>query len=359
MQAVAQQQSYAGVAVSVVVHAGDDESIVANVVREAVTIYLGYRGFTVTVIESLDESGDAFAIIGSTSMDGDSVLISLELRELETNTIIGSVSQTAKVDLRLDVVAGDATSALIAEASERLAEVANAWAAGATEADATGAESQAGDSASSGDSSASDSTTGSTGSETNTSGAPGTGSDTVGVEGAYGTLLPELQPAVYSIAPVVFETSIGFAPLFSTGEASRYFDISYGGEFFADLVFTTPVGYIGVGLTGGAMFVRAEGLCLSADYIIVPFGLDLRFSSDPRPLGMFAGISGGGAVMTANTEAFGRLTKIVPYAAARTGAVLALGPGLGLALGITYSAYFEGSIVLMGFSPSVNVYLRL
>ncbi|MBN1835308.1 MAG: hypothetical protein JW820_05620 [Spirochaetales bacterium] len=155
------------------------------------------------------------------------------------------------------------------------------------------------------------------------------------------------------------EVAASGAAFIATGEASEYFKIGYGSAVYVDLLLTAGQGSFGLGLYAAVNYFEAIGVATSAQSLLVPMGADLRYTMDEGlPLGLFVHVSGGPAMLVLASDYWGQLTKLVPYALAGLGMNLRFAPAMGTALDLSYSVYFEGSLLIMAFSPSLSLYFR-
>jgi hypothetical protein len=156
------------------------------------------------------------------------------------------------------------------------------------------------------------------------------------------------------------ELSTSGSAFVATGQAADYFRIGYGSALHFDLLFGRGAGRLGLGLYAAVNYFQATGVATAADTMLIPLGADLRYSLDEGlPVGLFVYASGGAAMLVVRSEYWGNLSKPVPYALGGMGVNLPLAPFIGTALDVSYSVYFEGSMVIMAFSPSVSLYFRL
>jgi hypothetical protein len=153
------------------------------------------------------------------------------------------------------------------------------------------------------------------------------------------------------------EIAAGLAPLFAVGASSDYFSIAFG----ADLRVSVLLGErrrAAIGLTSRAIYSMAEGAATFVDLLLVPIGIEARIS-DNNVLNPTAYASAGAAVLHAAHPVLGTHTKLIPYTATGIGVKVLLFRGFAVAAQVDFAAYFEGSTVLLGFSPSVTVNMEL
>jgi hypothetical protein len=153
------------------------------------------------------------------------------------------------------------------------------------------------------------------------------------------------------------EIAAGVAPLFPVGSSSQYFDIAYG----ADLRIAVMFGQqrrAAAGVVTRALFSIAEGVAADADLLFVPIGAEIRLI-DRAFLSPAAYLSAGASILRAASPVLGTFVKIIPYASGGVGVKFRLFPGLGVAAQVDFSAFFEGSTVILGFAPSITVNMEL
>jgi hypothetical protein len=155
------------------------------------------------------------------------------------------------------------------------------------------------------------------------------------------------------------ELSTAGSAFIATGEVSEYFKIGYGSALYLDLLIPTGAGSLALGLYAGVNYFQAAGVATSAQSFLIPLGADIRYTLDKDlPFGLFVHLGGGPAMLILRSDFWGDLSELVPYAMAGLGATLPFAPFMGTALDLSYSVYFEGSLLIMAFSPSVSLYFR-
>jgi hypothetical protein len=158
----------------------------------------------------------------------------------------------------------------------------------------------------------------------------------------------------------LFGISSGVAPMITTGPAADYTKLGLLATFAVDLRFRAGAGALEAGILSGACWLSATGVVSTADILIVPIGVDLRYLLNS---GAFPGVilhaSGGPALMSVNASYLGDQTKIVPYVLGGLTLDLPFDPSLGLTVEASYVAFLESSLVIMAFAPEVSLYVRL
>ena len=153
--------------------------------------------------------------------------------------------------------------------------------------------------------------------------------------------------------------SASFAPFIATGAASYYFTVGYLPSILAALVFTTPSGRIGVGLSAGVDFFSAVGSSDTSDNFLIPLGVDVRYELAVPRFVFFLHLAGGPAALLIFTGSHQTFVNLVPFVRTGIGAEMFLSPLVGIGVNADYEIYFEAPYFLMGFAPAVSVTFRL
>jgi hypothetical protein len=156
------------------------------------------------------------------------------------------------------------------------------------------------------------------------------------------------------------EFSAGFAPFLATGKTSDYFTLGYAVSGMLNLWINLPVGQLGLGVYSGINSFDSMGLISSAKNSLIPFGADVRYVvGGDFPLALSVHLTGGPALLIVEPSFTGRVMKLVPFVGGGFGVSLAIAGLVGVTVDATYMAFFEGSVTIMGFSPSLNLYLSI
>jgi len=161
--------------------------------------------------------------------------------------------------------------------------------------------------------------------------------------------------------PSVVGVYAGFAPLVTTGPVAQYAQTGWSALVSADVTFNLWSGSLGAGILSGACWFSASGLASNANVILVPVGLDLRFTLEgPSSPWLAIHLSGGPAALQVTTPWYGDLSKAVGYALAGLVMDLPFTAAIGLTLETSYVVFFESaSLPIMGFLPEVSFHARL
>jgi hypothetical protein len=153
--------------------------------------------------------------------------------------------------------------------------------------------------------------------------------------------------------------SVSLAPFIATGAASYYFTLGFFPSILASLVFTTPSGRIGVGLSAGMDYFPATGPSDTSNNFMLPLGVDLRYElAGPRFL-FFLHLAGGPAALLILTGSHQFFVNVMPFIRSGIGAEILLSPRLGISISADYEIYFEMPYLLMGFAPALGMTFRL
>jgi hypothetical protein len=156
------------------------------------------------------------------------------------------------------------------------------------------------------------------------------------------------------------ELSAGFAPFLTVGGASEYFRFGLIPSLYANYRIPVGSGYLAVGIFSGANYFRASGIIATSDSLLIPVGLDFRLAPiGGTRLSLFLRLSGGPAMLILNPNKTGALTKVVPYALGGIGINLAISRWFGFTLDSSFSFFYEQSLPIMGYTPSVYLFIRI
>ncbi len=155
-----------------------------------------------------------------------------------------------------------------------------------------------------------------------------------------------------------FQVASGFAPFIAAGEATSYFTLGTMTQLSFNFRIDMGAGQLGIGGFAGLGLFRTQGIVAAADDYLVPLGGELRYVLD-GVLGVFVHAGGGAAVLVVDTAAGEPVAKPVPYALGGLGLTLPFSRFLGLSLDLSYGAFFEGSVIIMGFVPAAQLYVSL
>ena len=161
--------------------------------------------------------------------------------------------------------------------------------------------------------------------------------------------------------PSIMGVYAGFAPLVTTGPVAQYAQYGWTALVSADVAFSLWSGSFGAGILSGACWFDATGLATTARVLLVPVGLDLRFTLErPDSPWLALHLSGGPAALQATTAWSADLSKAVGYALAGLVMDLPFTASIGMTLETSYVVFFESaSLPIMGFIPEVSFHARL
>lgn len=152
--------------------------------------------------------------------------------------------------------------------------------------------------------------------------------------------------------------STAAASVLPVHRSARYMSVSYGGA--ASLVgFPFAARALGLGVTVGGVAGTITGSAATASLLLVPVAIVVTLVDVSSAVAPCIRLEGGAAVMQASTRAAGVLAKLVPHGGVDLGARAAISRRLDAQLSVGFDAYFEGSILLIGFSPTLGLAMRL
>ena len=187
----------------------------------------------------------------------------------------------------------------------------------------------------------------------------GAGAALVPPQGAAVTPGTGVGSPLRSSAPTRMILSASFAPFIATGAASYYFTVGYLPSILASLVFTTPSGRIGLGLSAGVDFFSAVGPDDTSDNFLFPLGVDVRYELAVPRFAFFLHLAGGPAALLILTGSHQTFVNLVPFVRTGIGAEMFLSSLVGIGVNADYEIYFVTPYFLMGFAPAVSVTFRL
>ena len=157
-----------------------------------------------------------------------------------------------------------------------------------------------------------------------------------------------------------FEITLGCAPFVTTGVASEYFKLGVLPSVSLSYLIQGQLMRLGLGVYGGVNIFTAAGSVASAENLIIPMGLNLRYEigNERYPCVQF-GISSGPALFLMDSTVNGTLTGLTFYGRGTLGVRLPLGRTFGVTIEAGYDVYWEQPSPIMGFSPSVLTSIRL
>lgn len=157
-----------------------------------------------------------------------------------------------------------------------------------------------------------------------------------------------------------FNILAGFSPFLPSGAGTKYLSLGLQPRLNLGFRFHNPGNSLYIGLNIGFLMFQAEGTILTAQTYIAEVGPDLRYYIDfSRALNLFFLVSGGPAMYILQADPIGFIYKLVPYGKAGLGLDIRFGKAFGMTFTMEYQVIFEGSVLLMGFSPGADIVLRL
>jgi hypothetical protein len=156
--------------------------------------------------------------------------------------------------------------------------------------------------------------------------------------------------------PDTVEFAAGYAPGLAVADTSRFYEAGHGGSVYGGLVLGRRSGIVAA-LSASAFFTHASGLSADGDLMVVPVAVSVRLRSLPSPVGAYATVGAGAALIQLKNPILGTFTKFAPHATGGLGVKVALTNWVGLNAGVTVDAIFEGSTILTQIVPNISVYM--
>jgi hypothetical protein len=151
----------------------------------------------------------------------------------------------------------------------------------------------------------------------------------------------------------------GFAPFVPVGAASSYFALGYLPSLLASFLLPTRAGPVGIGVYTGMDYFAAVGLIDTSNNYLIPIGIDVRYELDAGSLRPFIHVTAGPALLVMVTGTQGTRLDVMPFLKSGIGLEYRITSWLGIVAAADYDIYFEMPYLIMGFTPSVNMAVRL
>jgi hypothetical protein len=156
-----------------------------------------------------------------------------------------------------------------------------------------------------------------------------------------------------------FELAGGMAPFVLVGKTSEYARLGLNTSLSMGYRFIGDQNQIILALSTGVCMFKAESAATSSQILLIPLAAQITLRTTPSRLGFLIHLAGGPAAFLVNSNQGGYRLKLVPYAGSGIGVEIPILDHLGLLIDMSFAVYFEGSQLVMGYSPSANLYIRL
>jgi nucleoid-associated protein YgaU len=153
----------------------------------------------------------------------------------------------------------------------------------------------------------------------------------------------------------------GAGPFLATVEASEYFTLGLSASLNGQYRFAVPGGLFGIGLATGVNAFRATGTAGEADSMLIPIGATVVYGTNTGSRFDFSAHIDGGAAVFLLTPVVSGITAVgvVPFILGGVGMTIAVFEKAGFIIDASYAAFFPRGVPIMGFSPSLGLFLRL
>jgi hypothetical protein len=149
------------------------------------------------------------------------------------------------------------------------------------------------------------------------------------------------------------------APFLATVEASEYFTLGLSVAVNGQYRFSVPGGLLGIGLATGLQRFHATGTAGEADSTLIPIGGTFTYGTNTGSrYDFFAHIDGGAALFILQPISGNASMGVVPYSLGGVGMTIAVFEKAGFIIDASYTAFFPRGVPIMGFSPSLGLFLR-
>jgi hypothetical protein len=157
-----------------------------------------------------------------------------------------------------------------------------------------------------------------------------------------------------------FALSLSSSPFIATFTALNYFPVGITVSVAGHYQMRAPGGLFGIGATSGLSGFHGKGSYASADFYVVPIGVDALYGTRTgSPFDFYVHLSGGPAIFSARLTTGESLSKVIPFLSGGVGISVALLDALALSLEAGYTGYLDSPDPIMGFAPALSVDLRL
>ena len=275
--------------------------------------------------ESVFEEAEAmeadFVLHGIVRPQGDEVTVTLLLHFVETGEILARASATEQVGLTLDRAIAGLTGNVLEQARPYLVAAATE---GRARADAETVP-------------------------------PGT---MTGDDGDR-PIGPRTVAATTSAPPNrLLALSAAFSPLVPVDAAASYFGLSYGASLSL-FVLPFPRDVLGVGLVARGVRADVTGVVTTADLLLAPLGVAVRITAPTEPFAPYLRFAGGAAWLQATSAVGEEIESFVPYVGGELGVRIGIVRAIGVEASVGFEAFFEQSVLILGFAPSIGIAVEL
>ena len=170
----------------------------------------------------------------------------------------------------------------------------------------------------------------------------------------------ETEAETYDTSKKILTFSLGIAPFLTTGDASRYFTSGLefymfgGGKYPLKNFFLIP------GLFSSILRFNSEGIILTSENYLISMGGEIRAETILNNLlSIFVQAGTGISLLIVKTDETGIQSTTMPCLF--TGIVVSaeFKPGMSGTFQLRYTAVFEESVLITGFSPTVGVNIKI
>jgi hypothetical protein len=293
-------------------------------------------------LSSAAKAGAEFALVAAYTLSARDTVFDLAWYDAAAKAKAASVSRTSALDFTLDVTIASAVVELLEGQKERIAAVLSARAASARlAAEKAAAEKAAEDKAA----------------------AEKAAAERAAIEAAANARAKaeaDRQIAAAMKRPVRhWSLYAAGAPFLATVESSQYFTLGLSGALNGQYRFAVSGGLIGIGFATGFQRFRATGTGGEADSTLVPLGVTFAYGTNTGSrFDFLAHVDGGASLFILQPLNGIAEVGVVPFALGGVGITIAVFEKAGFIIDASYAAFFSRGVPIMGFSPSLGMFLR-
>jgi hypothetical protein len=330
-----------------------------SIVYDLVAVELEWTGFDVQPASSADVSTSGkHRIRAQYRTNDDGLILSLAWHDADDQTVLAGIDRELDMTLGMDMLVAQAVRQLISQAGVSALEPESAAAGGSA------AAGERTDVEAAGERPGGDGTGDTTEVGGHSDGTPPTVASSRDTGDYRQPVRPDSPPGTPKIPHTrdvrkrrgTFTMAAGAGALLTVGEANRLFSVAAAsGAFFG---YELGGGALAFGVEMTAARFYAEGIVRSSLGYLLGAGAGIRLNLG-SPGAPFLYLSGGPAALILDIPELGLVYELIPNVRGGIGMPVQLGESMGMAFRVDYAVFFEGSMLVMGLAPSLDVVLRL
>lgn len=159
--------------------------------------------------------------------------------------------------------------------------------------------------------------------------------------------------------PKPVEIAIGFAPFLTTGNISAYTDIGYVPSLSVSFRVDLKAVLLGFGLFSSFTYFNAVSAVTQSTNYLIPIGAEIKLlSGGVEALTMHIRAAGGAAILFIKRATGQEFMSTLPFVSGGVGGSIAVSRNFGFTIDASYLTVFDSSSPIMGFTPSLYLFIR-